>query len=109
MSGRGHPDPRALEEIVRRIVATAGPDRILIFGSASRGEMGPNSDIDLLVIKGGDYHRGRLTDEIYMSLFGIGEAVDVIVVKPEDVDLYRDSPAAVIAPALAEGRVIHGG
>jgi hypothetical protein len=32
--------------------------------------MGPNSDIDLLVVKSGDYHRGALTDEIYMNLFG---------------------------------------
>lgn len=103
----GRPDPATLEEIVRRIVMTAAPDRVLVFGSAARGEMGPHSDIDLLVIKGGDFHRGRLTEEIYMSLFGVGAAVDVVVATPEDVERYRDCHAGVIAPAIREGRVLH--
>ena len=38
-----------LQEIVRRIVAAVRPDRIILFGSAARGKMGPNSDVDLLV------------------------------------------------------------
>jgi len=37
-----------LTEIVRCIVEVAQPDRIILFGSAARGEMGPNSDLDLL-------------------------------------------------------------
>lgn len=106
-SRAGAPDPATLEEIVRRIVATAAPERVLLFGSAARGEMGPHSDIDLLVVKDGDFHRGRLTEEIYMSLFGIGTAVDVVVATPEDVRRYRDCHAAVIAPAVREGRVVH--
>jgi predicted nucleotidyltransferase len=49
----GHPDPKTLADIVRRVVEAAHPDKIVLFGSAARGEMGPDSDIDLLVIKGG--------------------------------------------------------
>lgn len=96
-----------LEEIIRRIVEVAKPEKIIMFGSAARGQMGPNSDVDLLVIKGGDFHRGRVTEEIYMNLFGVGEAVDVIVVTPEDVERYRDSFALVIYPALREGKVVY--
>lgn len=96
-----------LAEIVRRIVRVAAPQRIILFGSAARGEAGPDSDLDLLVIKSGQYHRGQLTEEIYISLIGAGRAVDVIVVTPEDVERYRDSPALVIAPALREGRIIY--
>ncbi len=103
----GDRDGDALAEIVRRIVRVAAPERIVLFGSAARGEAGPGSDLDLLVIKPGNYHRGRLTEEIYLSLIGVSRAVDVIVVTPEDVDRYRDSPALVIAPALREGRVIY--
>jgi len=108
-AAQGKPDPRVLEEIVRRVVAVAAPERIFIFGSAARGEMGPNSDIDLLVVKAGDYHRGRLTEEIYMGLFGVGAPVDVVVATPEDVERYRDCHAAVLAPALSEGVLLHGG
>jgi len=40
-----------LDEIVSRIVNVAHPDKIILFGSAARGEIGSNSDIDLLVVK----------------------------------------------------------
>ena len=40
-----------LDEIIRRVVEVADPDKIILFGSAARGRMGPNSDLDLLVVK----------------------------------------------------------
>jgi predicted nucleotidyltransferase len=100
-------ESNALAEIVRRIVRVAAPERIVLFGSAARGEARPDSDLDLLVIKPGRYHRGRLTEEIYRSLIGVGRAVDVVVVTPEDVDRYRDARGLVIAPALRDGREIY--
>lgn len=96
-----------LKEIIRRIVEVAKPDKIILFGSAARGEMGPNSDMDLLVVKSGDFHRGQLTEEIYMNLFGIGQAVDIIVVTPEDIERYKNSFAVVIYPALKEGKLVY--
>jgi len=95
-----------LHEIIRRIVEVAQPEKIILFGSAARGEMGPHSDVDLLVIKSGA-HRLELTGEIYKHMHGVGEAVDIIVVTPEDVERYRDSHALVIAPALREGKVVY--
>ena len=96
-----------LSEIIRRIVAVAAPEKIILFGSAARGEMGPNSDVDLLVVKSGVVHRGRLAEAIYMNLFGVGQAVDVVVVTPEDIEQYKDSIALVIRPALGEGKVVY--
>jgi hypothetical protein len=69
--------------------------------------MGPNSDLDFLVIKPGRFDRGRLAGDIYMQMEGAGEAVDVIIVTPEEVRRYGDSPWLVIAPALKEGRVVY--
>jgi hypothetical protein len=56
----GSPDPAALETLIRRIVEVARPDRIVLFGSTARGEMGPDSDIDVLVVKSDVEHRRRL-------------------------------------------------
>ncbi|MCY3598654.1 MAG: nucleotidyltransferase domain-containing protein [Gemmatimonadetes bacterium] len=44
-------DDSTLDEIIRRIVAVSQPEKVILFGSAARNEMGPHSDIDLLVIK----------------------------------------------------------
>ena len=98
-----------LDEIIRRIVEVATPEKIILFGSAARGEMGPNSDLDLLVVKSGIVHRGQLTEAIYMNLFGVAQAVDIVVATPDDVERYRDSVAMVIRPALQEGRVVYAG
>ena len=98
--------PVLLHEIIRRIAEVAQPEKIILFGSAARGEMGPHSDVDLLVIKSGA-HRLELTGQIYRHMHGVGEAVDIIVVTPEDVERYRDSHALVITPALREGKVVY--
>lgn len=98
--------PEMLQQIIERIVEVAQPEKIILFGSAARGEMGPNSDVDLLVIKTGA-HRRDLAGRIYRNLHGVGEAVDVIVVTPEDIERYGESPALVIAPALKEGKVVY--
>jgi predicted nucleotidyltransferase len=96
-----------LEEVIQRIIEVAHPDKVILFGSGARGELGPHSDLDILVITQEPIHRGRLTEAIYLNLMGVGQAVDVIVVTPEDVENYRDNPYLVIGPALKEGKVVY--
>lgn len=96
-----------LEDIIQRIVRIANPERILLFGSAARGEMGPDSDLDLLVIKRGLFKRRALAQEIYMNLFGAGIPVDIIIATPDEVENYRDKVGSIIPIALSEGREIY--
>ncbi len=95
-----------LDEIIKRIVNIAAPEKIILFGSAAKGEMDANSDIDLLVIKSNS-HRRKLAQEIYKNLFGVAQSVDIVVATPEDVARYKDSFSLVIAPALKEGKVVY--
>src|SRR5260370_18088841 len=98
---------KILANVIQRVVAAAKPDKIILFGSAARGQMGPNSDLDLLVIKSGKFDRGKLTTRIYRHLTGADAAVDIVVVTPEEVERYRDTHCLVICPALKEGKVIY--
>ena len=102
------PEPTALKELVRCIVEVAKPERIILFGSAARGQMGPDSDLDVLVVKSAIEHRRRLAQDIYMNLPELGVGVDVIVLTPEDIEAQRTSVGSIIGPALEEGRVIYG-
>ena len=103
-------DPNVLDEIVRRIVEVAQPEKIILFGSAARGAMGPHSDVDLLIVKDGE-KLSDLQSAIYRNLHRadspLGEAFDVIVVTPAHVERYRDSHPLVIKPALREGMVVY--
>jgi predicted nucleotidyltransferase len=106
-SGRRGPAPGVLEEAVRRVVAASEPERIVVFGSSARGEMGPDSDVDLLVIKR-DVHRKRaVAAEILRALRGLPEAFDVIVATPEEIERYGESPALVFRQALREGKTLY--
>ena len=99
-------DQKTLDDIIRRIVEVAQPEKIILFGSAARGDVGPHSDVDLLVIKDG-VRALDLMRHIYRRLRGVRVAIDVIVVSPADVARYKDSHALVIKPALREGRIVY--
>ena len=92
---------------VRRIVEAVQPDRIIVFGSAARGTMQAASDLDLLVIKRGEFHHVELAQRIYKALGARQIAVDVTVATPEEVEKYRDEYGLVLYSALREGKLIY--
>ncbi len=106
-SGLKTPDPDILNEMVRRIVEVVHPLRIILFGSAARGEMGPDSDLDFLVVMPTGVHRRKVAITVYNALGGLGVPKDIIVVTEEDIQKYRDNHSLIIAPALAEGRELY--
>jgi uncharacterized protein len=95
-----------LQEIVRRIVAAVQPEKIILFGSAARGEMGPDSDVDFLVIKACK-NRRETARKIRRRLIGIGIPKDIIVATPEDIERYKDTIGLIYRPALNEGKVLY--
>ena len=98
---------QVLDRIVARVSAVAAPRRIVLFGSAARGEGGRDSDLDLLVIVRGEVHRRALAQEIYRSLHGIPVPVDVVVATERDVARYGDRVGTILRPALREGVTIY--
>ncbi|MGA1839946.1 MAG: nucleotidyltransferase domain-containing protein [bacterium] len=103
----GSPCVETLNEIVRRIVVAVQPLRVVLFGSAAIGRMGPDSDLDLLVVMPDGVHRRKTAQKIYRSLSGIGVAKDIIVVTESDIHNHGDNPSLIIYPALREGRELY--
>ncbi len=99
-------DTSVVDAVIQRVVAVAQPEMIILFGSAARGDVGPDSDLDLLVVKSGADSLDLMRD-IYMGLIGVGTAVDALVVSPEDLERYRNSHGLVIREALGEGKVVY--
>ncbi len=58
-------DPSVLDVLVRRVVASVHPERIVLFGSAARGEMGPHSDVDLLIVMPDGVHRRATAQRLH--------------------------------------------
>jgi predicted nucleotidyltransferase len=100
-------EQRVLDEVVKRTVKAVQPLRIILFGSAARGTMGQDSDLDLLVVVPDGVHRRRTAQAVYKSLRGIGFAKDVVVVTESDVKEYGDNPSLIIYPALRQGKELY--
>jgi len=106
-TARKAPLKTSLQEVIRRIVEVAEPERIILFGSAARGAAKPHSDLDLLVVKAGPFDQSCLLGDIYARLRGVGWPVDVVLVSAEQFERYRDTHCLIIAPAIREGREVY--
>jgi predicted nucleotidyltransferase len=99
-------DESVIDEIVKRIVGSVSPKKIILFGSAARKTATAKSDIDILVVKDCTSRRD-IAGKIYLSLIGVGRAVDIVVATTADIKRYGNSPSLVLYPALKEGKVIY--
>ncbi|MBM3189275.1 MAG: nucleotidyltransferase domain-containing protein [Chloroflexi bacterium] len=105
--GSAQPADALLDEVVARIRLVASPERIILFGSAARGERRASSDLDLLVVAPTGTHRRRLAQAIYEQMIGLRAPVDIVVVTLEDIEQYGQAAGLVLEPALREGLVLY--
>ncbi len=78
--------------------------RVILFGSAARGEAGEHSGLDLLVIEPEVEKPARESVRLRRTLDGMLVAADIIVVSEERVREWREVHGSVIKTALSEGR-----
>ncbi|MCK6539350.1 MAG: nucleotidyltransferase domain-containing protein [Anaerolineales bacterium] len=107
MKNRVSPDNKILKDVTRRIVTSVKPQRVLLFGSAVRGKMTGDSDLDVLVVMRAPVHRRRTAQKIYRSLHGTGIAIDVVVATEKDIQKYGQSAGTILKTVLQEGRVLY--
>ncbi len=97
-----------LAEIVRRLVAAFEPERIYIFGSKARGEEGPDSDYDVMVLVPDDAPPERRRSRLaYEALRGTGVAADILVWARTRFDGRRHVVASLPATVEREGRLVY--
>jgi predicted nucleotidyltransferase len=100
-------DHRVLDRLVRQIVEAVHPLRILLFGSAARGEATSGSDLDLLVVMPEGIHRRKTAQELYRKIRGAGVAFDLVVATPADLERHRDNPGLIYRTILEEGQEVY--
>lgn len=97
-----------LAEVVRRLVEALHPERIYLFGSRARGEAGPDSDYDLLVLVDRPTEpRYRLAQQGFRALRGVPAAAEVVVWDRETFDSRLHLKASFPATVVREGRLLH--
>ena len=100
-------DPEAIEQLVRHIIELVHPLRIILFGSAARGEMESDSDIDVLVVMPEGVHRRRTAQLLYRQIRGLGVPFDILVATPDDLERHKDNIGLIYQSILREGREVY--
>jgi predicted nucleotidyltransferase len=95
------------DEIVRRVLSVSDPECIILFGSAARGDMTADSDLDLLVVEAAPADSRRRSIAIRKALRGIPKPFDVIVMSSERFKQTRDTIGGIAYPATQHGTVIY--
>ena len=98
---------RVIEQMVLRIVDRFDPERIILFGSAARGDAGPDSDVDLLVVMPVEGSRREKAVEIGAAVNDIPVPKDIVVTTPEDFEWRKEIVGTIERPAEREGRLVY--
>lgn len=97
-----------IERIVQRLVAALSPERIYLFGSQARGEAGPDSDYDLLVVvPASTLPRYRRDQAAFEALLGVGVAKDVLVLTHDEFERQRTVVCSLPATVEREGVLLY--
>ena len=102
-----HLPQAVVDEIVRRVLTVARPDKIILFGSAAAGTMTPDSDVDLLVVEPGEFDRREEYVRIRRAIGDLGYPFDVILIGAERFEETKDLVGGIAYPASNHGRVIY--
>jgi uncharacterized protein len=96
-----------IEELTRLISAAAPGAKVVLFGSRSRGEGRPDSDVDLLVIEPGEVDRPAAESaRLRRELRGLGVGLDLLVVSARYAEERGRSEGSLMKEVLSEGRVL---
>ncbi len=91
--------------VADRIVERCDASRVVLYGSVARGDDGPDSDIDLLVVMPIVGRRHDTSVRVLNELRDLPVPVDITVVDPAHLDEEALVPGVVRA-AMREGRIL---
>ncbi|MBI5816224.1 MAG: nucleotidyltransferase domain-containing protein [Nitrospinae bacterium] len=98
---------KIISDIVDKIALRFKPDKIILFGSYARGEAGPDSDVDLLVVMKIRGSKRRAQLKVRTALHDFPVEKDVIVTTPSEFEWRKDVVGTIEWPAFHEGQVLY--
>lgn len=93
--------------LVRRIRSVGKVERIILFGSAARGRMNPDSDLDILVLKAERRIARGEAAKIREAIGHVGYPVDVIVMPAARFERFKETIGGIEYPASHYGKTLY--
>jgi uncharacterized protein len=100
--------PEKIKEAIRKIVDFERPKRVILFGSAARGNTNIHSDVDFLVVTKSEVESPRKESvRIRQALDGISMPMDILVISEKRLKELGGQPGLVYREALRGGKVVY--
>jgi uncharacterized protein len=97
-----------IESIVQQLIYKYGPSKIILFGSAARGEYDKVNDLDFLIVKQDVPSRGLDRMRELDDLIDREMAVDMLIYRPDEFEDRIKLGDPFIKNILSEGQTLHG-
>lgn len=100
---------QAIAAITEQLIHYYRPERIYLFGSAARGDSGPDSDLDFCVVVADDAPDELLrSGVIYSLLRSVGQPKDIVPWRRTDFDARaKHVLASLPAAIIREGKLLY--
>jgi uncharacterized protein len=99
---------REIESITKQLIEKYEPEKIILFGSAARGNTGPDSDADFLIIKKRTPYYGSDRIRELSRTIERNIPVDFLIYRPEEFEKRLEMGDPFLKAILKEGRVLYG-
>jgi predicted nucleotidyltransferase len=101
--------PEVARTIARRIGQALRPDAIYLFGSYARGDAGPDSDLDFMVVVPESPHTRYTRSVEARRLVGdITVPKDIVVLTRQEWEVEQRVACSLASTVLREGILLHG-
>jgi len=97
-----------IQNITDQIIKKYNPEKIILFGSAARGEFDINSDADFLIIKNDTPESGVDRIRELSRIIERNIPIDLIVYRPSEFQNRLDMGDPFIKSILHEGKTLYG-
>lgn len=97
-----------IKQVADKIAKEHQPEKIILFGSYAWGEPGPDSDVDLFIIKETENTR-KTAMEIDGSIFPRPFPIDLVVYTPAKLERELNLEEPFVSKITKEGKVLFKG
>ena len=98
-----------IKEVADKIAKEYKPEKIILFGSYAWGEPGPDSDVDLFVVKETNRSSREIEREISRAIFPRQFPLDILVYTPSEVEKkIKKDRNLFIEDIINNGKVLYG-
>ncbi len=98
---------KKIKQVIEKLIETAKPQKIYLFGSYARGDAREKSDLDFLVVERKLSSQRKEMVRLHDAIRSMRLPVDILVTVESHFNEWSEIPGTVINRAITEGKLCY--